>query len=351
MDPSRLISVIMGDDVNVVIREMIGKISAHGTIYQSGEHSMNRNLSIQEVFNAQICLTNPRKRIFKSALSMFNPGLAAARFIYMLSGSNLLEPIVFYSKSACRFSDDGITIPGSSYGMRIFGKQSDKNQFDLVAETISTRSDTKRAVVDLHDASDLARSQSCDIPCALNIVFMPRNDVLHATVAMRANDAMQLMPYNMFEFSLLQECMTACVGLQLGNYWHTAVSMHLRGENIAKSQKFSQETAESCAMPVISSFSETLRCRLVQEEADIRSKGAYSANAMFDQMSKFWGEYAAAWADILSTLACEAFRIHNRHSLEWVRDIAQRIIGERNKEAPLTEAYCGFLDQLAIAAK
>ncbi|OGZ63864.1 MAG: hypothetical protein A3A98_01080 [Candidatus Staskawiczbacteria bacterium RIFCSPLOWO2_01_FULL_40_39] len=337
----------MGDDTNAVIREMIGRISAHGITYQSGEHSMNRDFSIQEVFNAQLCLTDPRKRIFKSALPLFNPGLAAARFIYMLSGSNLLEPIAFYSKSACCFSDDGITIPGSSYGMRIFGGASGKNQFDLASKTISTRSDTKRAVIDLHDASDLARLESQDIPCTLNIAFMPRSDTLHTTVAMRANDAIQLLPYNVFEFSLLQECMSACTGLRLGNYWHTAVSMHIRGENIAKAQKLSRETAESCAMPAISSFSETLRLRLVQEEADIRSKSAHSANAMFDQMSKFWGEYAAVWADILSTLACEAFRLHNKHSATWIQGIARRIIGERSKEAPLTAAYCDFLDHLA----
>ncbi len=347
MDSSNLTGTVMGDDANAVIREMMSRISVHGTVYQSGEHSMNRNLSIQEMFNAQLCLTNPRKRIFKSALSPFNPGLAAARFIYMLSGSNLLEPITFYSKSACRFSDDGITIPESSYGMRIFGGESGKNQFDLASKTILARSDTKRAVIDLHDADDLARLQSCDIPCALNIVFMPRSDMLHATVAMRANDAMQLMPYNVFEFSLLQECMSACVGLKLGNYWHTAVSMHLRGENIAKAQKLSQEATESCAMSAISSFPETTRLRLVQEEGEIRNKSAHSANAMFDQISKFWGEYAAVWADILSTLACEAFRLHNKHSLGWVRDIGGRIIEERGKEAPLIQAYCDFLDHLA----
>ena len=72
---------------------------------------------------------------------------------------------------------------------------------------------------------------------------------------------------------------------------------------------------------------------------------------MFDQMKKFWGEYAAVWADILSTLVCEAFRLHNKHSLEWVRNIGNKIIEGHSKEAPLTAAYCEYLDHLVTAKK
>lgn len=342
---TQFVDTIIGNDVNNVIRDMITEISTKGVIYQSSEHSMNRSNSIQEVFNAQIVLSNPRKRILNSDLPLFNPGLAAARFIYMLSGSNLLEPIAFYSKAASHFSDDGIIIPGSSYGSRIFGSRKEGNQFEFASKIILNRSDTKRAVIDFHSEHDLARLVSRDIPCALNMSFMPRSNILHATLAMRANDAMRLMPYNIFEFTLLHECMAARVGLELGNYWHTAVSMHIRGENIIESERLIKEPHQSCAMQKISSFSEALRLRILAEEVFIRTKGTDSKTVTLNQVNKFWGEYSAIWSDLLTTLACEAFRLYNKEDLQWITEITQKF-AEENKEAVLVKAYSKFLYRL-----
>lgn len=338
---------IVGDDINTIIRDLAHEIDLHGATYVSSEHSMNRGLQIREVFNAQFCLTNPRKRVFRSACPIFNPGLAAARFLYILSGSNLLEPIAFYTDSVRRFSDDGITVPGSSYGARIFGAPLAKNQFELAAEIILARPDTKRALIMTYQPDDLARVDSRDIPCAVNMVFMPRRGVLHATVCMRANDALKLTPYNVFEFSLLHECMAARTGMQLGHYWHTATSMHIRGENIALVPELAQEHVSSDSMVEVPAFSETVRHQIVQAEASIRHGGPYSKQAAINLGHRWWAEYPSIWADMLSTLSCEAFRVHHPGSSKEKQEIVESMLREHGKDGILLGAYRQFLDQEA----
>jgi hypothetical protein len=47
------------------------------------------------------------------------------------------------------------------------------------------------------------------------------------TTMMRSNNAWILLPYNVFEFSLLGELISVETGLELGSYFHFAASMHL----------------------------------------------------------------------------------------------------------------------------
>lgn len=49
---------------------------------------------------------------------------------------------------------------------------------------------------------------------------------------MRSNNVWTLLPYNIFEFTLLAEFMAADLGVALGTYHHHAVSMHLYANNL-----------------------------------------------------------------------------------------------------------------------
>ncbi len=339
-----IIPTVTGNDINIIVRNLVREIAANGITYESSEHSMNRGKKIQEVWNAAICLTEPRNRIFKSKLQIFNPGLAAIRFVYMISGSDLLEQIAFYTKSVRYFSDDGKTIPGSSYGARIFSGRSKQNQFEMAAEIIMKRSDTKRAVITIYNENDLARSiDSLDIPCVANIIFIPRDNVLHMTVSMRANDAVKILPYNVFEFSLLQECMAARTGMSLGYYWHTAASMHVRGDNIANIPQLLGETTTSGRMTAVPFFSEEIRRQIMQEEVCIRDSCTNSSQVTHGQIYRFWKEYPAIWADILSTLLCEAFRVHNIEGHKWLKETVDKTIAQYEKDSVLLGAYRDFL--------
>ena len=75
---------------------------------------------------------------------------------------------------------------------------------------------------------DLAFNLSAkDVACTTSIQFLLRSNQLHAIVTMRSNDAIWGLPYDVFLFSMLQELFAAQIGVQLGNYYHFAASLHL----------------------------------------------------------------------------------------------------------------------------
>jgi hypothetical protein len=297
------------DDVNNIVRSLICYVRGHGITYESSEFSMNKGNLIREVFNTHVTWTNPRRRLYVSPFAQqpFRVGLATARVFYMLSGSNYLDPIKFYSASVARFSDDGITIPGSSYGNRIFGLDGTGGQFEAVAQLISSRPDTKRGEIVIYWPHDAGR-QSNDIPCVSNIVFMPRGGTLHMTMQMRANDVAKLLPYNLFEFSILMECMAAQTGLALGALHHTSVSLHLRGQDIEHVADVS-ECATSASMSAITTFSNSLRLQLREVEHQIRTEisqvGVKLGWSWYQGMA---GTFEYMWQDLIGVLLMEALR-------------------------------------------
>jgi hypothetical protein len=81
-----------------------------------------------------------------------------------------------------------------------------------------------------------------------------RNGELMATTLMRSNNAFLLMPYNVFEFTLLQEMIAVSVGVNVGSYSHFALSMHVYAEQKAIAQRavvaFEEGDGRTCcAMP------------------------------------------------------------------------------------------------------
>ena len=151
---------------------------------------------------------------------------AVARFVWMMAGSDRLESIRHYSKGVERFTDDGFVVPGSSYGSRLFYARPGLDQIKNVVATLKNDPTSRRAMATVFQPEDTGR-KSRDIPCTYGLSFMIRNGELHATTIMRSNNAWTLLPYNIFEFSLLAEVVAGRVGVPLGSYTHSCISLHL----------------------------------------------------------------------------------------------------------------------------
>jgi hypothetical protein len=156
----------------------------------------------------------------------------------MIAGSDRLDDIRFYeanglagdrSKGVSRFSDDGLSISGSNYGARLFRSRPGMDQVAACIHLIRRDPTTRRASMTVYQPEDAGR-RSADIPCTFGVLLSPRDSALHLTVVMRSNNAWHLLPYNIFEFSLLGEIIASETNLELGTYHHFAVSMHLYEE-------------------------------------------------------------------------------------------------------------------------
>src|SRR6185312_3345293 len=166
------------------------------------------------------------------------PG-AVARFVWMMAASDRLADIAFYEEKVKYFSDNGIAVPGSNYGQRMLSPRPGLNQLESVIRRLRGDPSSRRAAISIFQAEDAVR-ESKDIPCTFGLFFHIRGGVLRATTLMRSNNAFVLLPYNLFEFSLLAEIVAAELGVPLGPLTHQAVSMHIYASDYNNAQEVAE---------------------------------------------------------------------------------------------------------------
>lgn len=300
---------IKADSANALIRNLIHKVYEQGEDLISPSISPNSGTKTREVLNVQATLSNPRARLFTSHIKedLFNPGLAVAKFFYLLSGSNRIEDIAFYTKGAKKYTDDGIIMPGA-HGHRIFYPAVGINQFDTCAELLQEWENTKRAAITIYQPEDCGRKTK-DIPCIMSIVFSARKGKLHTTVYMRANEVYKILPYDLFEFTMFAELMAVCTGFELGYYHHISTSMHIRGEEAIKEAPIVlNEKILSKNMDSMPSETKDLRLSLIQQENLIRKKVTFaSVDNMYDLIQEIATQNHSYWADLLIVLSIQGF--------------------------------------------
>jgi hypothetical protein len=213
-------------------RDLLGRVVRLGVTYTSGPESHNAGRPIRELPHGALEFSQLPSRLIGCSEpgAWISAGLAAARFLYLLTGRHDIRFIEPFSGGVRKFSADGISLGGSAYGASLFGTRPGEDQVRRCVKLIRDRPNTKRAAATLFQPYTADRPGP-DVACCLAIAFMPRAATLDTSVIMRANDAIRLLPYNVFEFSMLAEMVARLTGTEPGTYRHLAVSMHLRGQD------------------------------------------------------------------------------------------------------------------------
>jgi thymidylate synthase len=193
-----------------------------------------------ELLGYSFRLQNARDRIVAAPSNTLDLKVAVARFVWMISGNDRLADIAFYEPKVAAFTDDGITVPGSSYGSRMRHAFPGVDQLKGVIQRLKDEPHTRRATISVYQPTDATR-ESKDIPCTFGLMFHARDGRLHTTTIMRSNNAWGLLPFNLFEFSLLGEVVAAEAGLEVGGFYHFAGSMHIYGRDREKAQRCVEE--------------------------------------------------------------------------------------------------------------
>ena len=156
----------------------------------------------------------------------FSLTFGLGEWLWYMSGSDRVNPMLYYNKNYLDYSDDGCTLNGA-YGKRIFGcVESNTNQFNNVLAKLRDDPDSRQAVIALYTAQD-SGIQSKDIPCTCSLQFLIRNNRLNLLVYMRSNDLIWGMPYDIFSFTLIQEYLANLLNIEIGWYEHVVGSMHI----------------------------------------------------------------------------------------------------------------------------
>lgn len=195
-------------------------------------------------------ITEPTAREVTIPERKWLKALPYAESLWIASGRNDLGYITHYLTRMADFSDDGVYMRGG-YGPRY--RDYDGSSQDYHIETINVRQkgavdqlryviecfkkdiETRRAVISFGDPmkDDFDENgnlkESRDIPCTreLHFIKQPGTNKLNLIVKMRSNDLIWgASAVNIFNYTFMQEYVSAILGLEIGNYYHLADNLH-----------------------------------------------------------------------------------------------------------------------------
>lgn len=202
---------------------------------------------IMEETGALLEIKNPRARLSRTE-SRGKVFSCLGELLWYLAGTNDLEFISYYIHRYKKDSEDGKTIFGG-YGPRLLNMRG-QNQVANILRILKENPSSRRAVVQLFDADDIARKRR-EIPCTCTLQFMIRRNQLQMLTLMRSNDAYFGLPHDVFCFTMLQEIIARSLSVELGTYKHFVGSLHLYEEHIEGASQYLDEGWQSStiAMP------------------------------------------------------------------------------------------------------
>lgn len=188
-----------------------------------------RGQKSREQLNYHLTLENPIERVTYLSSRKTNIVFNFAEVLWYLSGSNDLDFISYYNKKMPSYSMNKKTLTGTAYEYKIFEFGNAKlNQWNRIKNLLTQEDiDSKRAFIQIFDASELFVLENIDVSCTIGLQFFVREGELYMSSVMRANDAFRGMISDLFSFTFMQELMARELRVEVGEYFHNAGSIHI----------------------------------------------------------------------------------------------------------------------------
>lgn len=284
--------------------DLLMKVYKH-FIKRKNTVSATRGKFFEEI-GVLLVLTNPRARVSRSESkgTIFS---CLGELFWYLARTNRLNFIKYYIKEYSEDSDDGKSIYGA-YGPRLFKMRGKYNQIENVIKLLKDKSSTRRAVIQLFDARDLAAPHK-EIPCTCTLQFFIRDQRLHMYTNMRSNDVFKGLHHDIFAFTMLQEIFARTLGIELGEYKHSIGSLHLYDKDKKRAAEFIKEghqsTIQMPSMPEGDPWPSI--DKLLKVEKGIRTNRA---------LPEYGSELEEYWLDWIRLLQAYALKRHGTETIE-----------------------------------
>lgn len=183
-----------------------------------------------ELLHTVLEIDDPRQRWIPSRHPAINPAFAIAEVVWILAGSNDASVLNYWFPGLPEFQGEGPVYSGA-YGYRL-RKHFGMDQVRRACEALAANPASRQVVLQLWDSrSDLPNADGAprctDVPCNVVSLLKVRDGRLEWTQVMRSNDIHRGLPYNVVQFTVLQEVMAGWLGLEVGGYHHWSDSLHL----------------------------------------------------------------------------------------------------------------------------
>ena len=205
--------------------------------------------STQEILSFILRIEKPQQRWIVSRFPPYNPAFGLVEFVWIITGNNHSLLPNYWNPSLPKYAGGEQKYHGA-YGFRL------RNEFGIDQlrrgyEVLSSLPESRQVVLQIWKPEiDLPKADgqpvSKDIPCNVMSLLKLREGRLYWSQIMRSNDVIRGLPYNIIQFTMLQEVMAAWLGVKLGDYIHFADSLHLYQKDLStfKSIPMTQKTSK-----------------------------------------------------------------------------------------------------------
>lgn len=184
----------------------------------------------REILHCAISIRDPRARWVLSRKPAINPAFAIVESFWILAGRDDAKLLNFWNPALPRFAGATDNYSGA-YGHRLrrnFGRDQIQDAFNALAANPHGR----QVVLQIWDPrTDIplpdGRPTASDVPCNLCSSIKIRDGRLEWLQVLRSNDVFRGLPYNLVQFTILQEILAGWLGVDLGSYNHIADSLHV----------------------------------------------------------------------------------------------------------------------------
>lgn len=186
-----------------------------------GKNVSPRGMVTKEIIGYSFSLEHPEYNVVTQATRKVSLPFMAAEGMWILSGSNDARLITPYNSNIGKFSDDGLFFRGA-YGPKVM------DQMPYIIQTLRDDPESRQALLTIWRERP---GPSKDIPCTITMQFFVRDQRLHMVVYMRSNDAWLGLPYDVYNFTLIQRYVASLLKVDIGQYHHHVGSLHLYEAN------------------------------------------------------------------------------------------------------------------------
>lgn len=203
----------------------------------------SRGRKFFEIPQYTFVLENPMNNEVSATPRGFKREFAQKFFEWIWNGESDITKLFGVNDNAKKFSDEDMKGRNTAYGPR-FVEQRER----IIAE-LKRDPDTRRAVINILypiDSEMLEDSfnglTKVEYPCTIALQFMIRDKQLNLHVLMRSNNAVTTLCYDVYNFThiqmaVLQRLQNEGMEIDLGHYYHSAVSMHIFEDEMSLAKK------------------------------------------------------------------------------------------------------------------
>lgn len=226
-------------------------------VYETPQYtSAPRGQEIRERINTTYVLADPTSNMFTNVIRSVPKRYIAGELKWYFSGSKELVDIVDYSKFWSFIANEDKTL-NSAYGHLLFKKlnKAGWTQWEWAYNSLVLDKDSRQAIM-YFGGSDYQYEGNKDFVCTSFGQFLIRDNKLHFHVTMRSNDLIKGTTFDIPFFTLLQQNMLLLLKehhpeLELGHYYHNAISLHVYGNDFDLVDKMLDNKFVPDSLPVM----------------------------------------------------------------------------------------------------